>query len=232
VQSWTSPADNGALFPLWLDYLGPNGQSAIFGYCQIETETSYSQDICAGASAFGSWAGEGMLSFNEPASPQMLPPPPPYEDNAEGEPSTRLEAAATDGTLILGQDYYYTVEAQFVYQPGVGYTSFPTVGGKTCQYLDASGGGVDEGQSINTTNGISANGRYVLCTVEEEPHYSSTYMMDLTTGQATIVSAHSYEPVLPEWVSENGTEAIVDAEPGGGGYEEHMKWVSPVTPLP
>ncbi len=121
---------------------------------------------------------------------------------------------------------------EFVYEPGSGYKEAPKVGGNTCWNSPEWGGGVDEGQSLDTTNGISSNGRYVMCTVEPEAHNDSAYMMDLTTGQATLIYGHTYEPSSPEWVSENGTEAIILAEPKSGGDSVYQKWVSPVNPLP
>jgi hypothetical protein len=234
VNAWTSAGPSGTLFPAWLDYVNPTGTSAIFGFCRLDEETSVAE-ICYRHGADASWEAEGVLSFDDPSSPQLLPPPPPFEDNHEwGEPATLLEAAATSGTLILGQDTAAAAleDAVFVYEPGVGYKQFPEVEGEPCRYLDWSVGSTDEGQYGTTTSGISSNGRYVICSVEKGAHDSNAYMMDLATGRATLIYGDTYEPIVPYWISGNGTEAIFGGEEIGGGADENLKWVSPVDPLP
>jgi hypothetical protein len=232
IGSWPYNGVAGTLAPLWIDYISPNGQSGIFGFCRYISE-GYATEVCGQHSVYGEWEAEGIISFSDLSSPQLLPPPAPLIDNHEnGDPKTALDAASPNGVLILGQDTSESLLNEFAYEPNIGYKEFPKVEGHTCWYLDAGGGGVDEGQSLDTTNGISSNGRYVMCNVETEAHNGSTYMMDLTTGRATLVYGHTYEPALPEWVSENGTEAIILAEPKDGGDSVYQKWISPVNPLP
>jgi hypothetical protein len=57
-------------------------------------------------------------------------------------------------------------------------------------------------------------------------------MMDIADGKATPIYANTYEPIIPEWVSSDGTEAIIEAEPPGGGDDRNLEWVSPTVPLP
>jgi hypothetical protein len=249
VSSWSGEGSVGTLFPLWLEYLGPNGQTAIFGFCRLVSEGAYAAQTCGENEVRGSWAGEGIMSLSNPVSPELLPTSPSYPDDPDtGLPATFVAAAASDGTLILiqwtkvdlGPPGASNPDAEFVYQPGTGISLFPTVNGKICLYEDAYGGGTglsDEGQFTDTTNGISPNGRYVVCSVENGSHDSSAYVMDLATGQATLVQGNTYEVALPEWISPDGTEVIFYGEPLGGGgndggNEALLQWVSPTKPLP